>query len=71
MNDRDYSARLESDVKKWVKEGIIDAEAAAAISSRYPSQPDTRRSRAGGTIAFAASNWSAIVQIPDRWPFCA
>ena len=73
MNDRDYSARLESDVKKWVEEGIIDNDAAAAISSRYPSEPDTRRSRAGGmiallgalligagAIAFIASNWSAI-----------
>ena len=72
LNDRDYSARLESDVKKWVEEGIIDNDAAAAISSRYPSEPDTRRSRAGGmiallgalligtgAIAFIASNWSA------------
>lgn len=51
MNDRDYSTRLESDVKKWVMEGIIDAKAAAAIPSRYPSEPDTRRSRTGGMIA--------------------
>jgi uncharacterized membrane protein len=73
MNDRDFSTRLTAEVDQWVVDGIIDSETAARVISRYPSEQDNRRSRAGGliallgallmgagAIAFIASNWSAI-----------
>jgi len=73
LNDRDFATRLDKEVRSWVVEGIIDAEAAKAIGLKYPMEPDNRRSRAGGmiallgalligagAIAFIASNWSAI-----------
>lgn len=76
MNDRDFATRLDDEVRNWVADGIIDSEAAKAIASRYPVEPDNRRSRAGGmiallgalligagAIAFIASNWSAISPI--------
>ena len=73
MNDRDFSTRLTAEVSQWVADGIIDSETADRLVSRYPNEPDNRRSRAGGliallgallmgagAIAFIASNWSAI-----------
>ena len=51
MNDRDFSTRLTAEVSQWVADGIIDSETADRLVSRYPNEPDNRRSRAGGLIA--------------------
>lgn len=51
MNDRNFSTRLTAEDDQWVVDGIIDSETAARVNSRYPREPDNRRSRAGGLIA--------------------
>lgn len=73
MTDREFSTQLDKEVRKWVDDGIVDAEVAERISDLYKQSASNRRSRAGalvallgafligaGVIAFIASTWSDL-----------
>jgi uncharacterized membrane protein len=64
-----YRTRLFSDLERWADEGLISAEAAAAIRQRYPASNDgvlvaliyvAGILLSAGLIALVASNWQDI-----------
>jgi uncharacterized membrane protein len=73
MADRTFAGQLSRESEAWVAEGIVSAEQAAAIRSRYADSRDERRSSATtalavigavavgfGVIGFVAANWDAM-----------
>jgi uncharacterized membrane protein len=72
MADGAFAGRLAQESEKWVADGLISADQAAAIRARY-DEPEDARSRVTnalalvgsiavgvGVIAFFAANWDAI-----------
>ena len=75
MADRSFAGQLSRESETWVAEGIVSAEQAAAIRSRYADQREERRGSATtalaligaaavgfGVIGFVAANWE---ELPD------
>src|SRR5215213_9011693 len=73
MADRTFAGQLSRESEVWVAEGIVSAEQAAAIRSRYADSRDERRSSATtalavigalavgfGVIRFVAPNWDGM-----------
>jgi len=73
MADRTFAGQLSRESEAWVAEGIVSAEQAAAIRSRYADSRDERRSSATtalavigalavgfGVIRFVAPNWDGM-----------
>ena len=73
MADRSFSEQLERQSQAWVAEGIVSAEQAAAIRSRYADGREEPRARATtalavigalavgfGVIGFVAANWDGM-----------
>jgi MFS family permease len=73
MADRSFGERLARESERWVADGLVTADQAAALRARHPAEPEARRGRAAaalatvgalaigcGVIAFFAANWDAI-----------
>lgn len=73
MADRSFAGRLNRESEAWVAEGLVTAEQAAAIRSRYADEDEEQRSRATtalavigavavgvGVIGFVAANWDEL-----------
>ena len=73
MADRSFSGQLSRESEAWVAEGIVSAEQAAAIRSRYADVREERRGSATtalavigavavgfGVIGFVAANWDGM-----------
>ncbi len=73
MADRSFAGQLSRESETWVAEGIVSAEQAAAIRSRYAEQREERRGSATtalavigavavgfGVIGFVAANWEEM-----------
>jgi uncharacterized membrane protein len=73
MADRSFAGQLSRESEAWVSEGLLSAEQAAAIRSRYADARDERRGRATtalavigavavgfGVIGFVAANWEEM-----------
>ncbi len=73
MADRSFAGQLSRESETWVAEGIVSAEQAAAIRSRYADQREERRGSATtalavigavavgfGVIGFVAANWEEL-----------
>ena len=73
MADRSFAGQLSRESETWVAEGIVSAEQAAAIRSRYADQREDRRGSATtalavigaiavgfGVIGFVAANWEEL-----------
>ena len=73
MADRSFSGQLSRESEAWVAEGIVSAEQAAAIRSRYADVREERRGSATtalavigaiavgfGVIGFIAANWEGM-----------
>lgn len=73
MADASFAEQLHAESEAWVAQGLLSAEQAEALRSRYPLVPGARRSRAVATLAvigafavgvgvigFFAANWDEI-----------
>ena len=73
MSDRSFAGQLSRESEARVADGIISAEQAAAIRSRYANQQEARRGSATtalavigavavgfGVIGFIAANWEEM-----------
>jgi len=73
MADRSFAGRLSRESEAWVDEGLVSAEQAAAIRSRYADAQEERRGNATtalavigaiavgfGVIGFVAANWEEM-----------
>ena len=73
MADRSFAGQLSRESETWVAEGIVSAEQAAAIRSRYADQREDPRGSATtalavigavavgfGVIGFVAANWEEL-----------
>ena len=73
MAERSFAGQLSRESEAWVAEGIVSAEQAAAIRSRYADQREERRGSATtalavigavavgfGVIGFVAANWDEL-----------
>ena len=73
MADRSFAEQLSRESEAWVAQGIVSAEQAAAIRSRYADAREARRSSATtalavigavavgfGVIGFVAANWDGM-----------
>ena len=73
MGDRSFAGQLSRESEAWVAEGIVSAEQAAAIRSRYADAREERRGSATtalavigaiavgfGVIGFVAANWEEM-----------
>src|SRR5687767_6984684 len=73
MADRSFAGQLSRESEAWVSEGLLSAEQAAAIRSRYADAREERRGSATtalavigavavgfGVIGFVAANWEEM-----------
>ncbi|MBA3348111.1 MAG: DUF2157 domain-containing protein [Actinobacteria bacterium] len=73
MAERSFGEQLARESKEWVAEGLVTAEQAETLRSRYEGAGEARRSRAAaalavigalavgfGVIGFLAANWDAL-----------